>query len=72
MAPSGQDIKNAVIGIVIILIAGIVILWSNIPLIVNALFAVTGILGTGISLGLVFVLIAFIVSLPLIIIYIKK
>lgn len=72
MAPSGQDIKNAAIGIVIILIAGIVILWSNIPIIVNALFAVTRILGTGISLGLVFVLIAFIVSIPLIIMYIKK
>ncbi len=72
IAPSGQDIKNSAIGLIIILIVGILILWSNIPFVVNALLVVTRIVGIGITLGFVFGLIAFIVSIPLIIIYIKN
>jgi hypothetical protein len=72
IAPSGQDIKNAAIGIAIILGVGILVVWSNIPFVVNALLAVTRILGMGISLGFVFGLIAFIVSIPLIIVYSTK
>ncbi len=72
IAPSGQDIKNAAIGIGIILVAGILIVWSNIPFAVNALLSVTRILGRGISLGLVFGLIAVVLSIPLIVVYIRK
>jgi hypothetical protein len=72
IAPSGQDIKNAAIGIAIILGVGILVVWSNIPFAVDALLAVTRILGMGISLGFVFGLIAFIVSIPLIIVYSTK
>lgn len=72
IAPSGQDIKNCIVGIAIIFCVGILVLWSNIPWAVNALSIATRIIGMGIVLGFVFVLIAFIVSIPFIIIHIIK
>jgi uncharacterized membrane protein required for colicin V production len=72
MAPSGQDIKNSAIGIAIILIVGVLILWSKITFAVFALLTVTRVLGMGIALGFVFGMIAFVVSIPLALIYIKR
>ncbi len=72
MAPSNQDIRNSAIGIMIIILVGILILWSNIPFAADALLTVTRVLGMGIALGFIFGLIALIVSIPLIILYIKK
>ena len=72
MAPSGQDIRNSAVGIMIIVLVGILILWSDIPFAADALLTVTRVLGMGIPLGFIFGLIALIVSIPLIILYIKK
>ncbi|MEI6840585.1 MAG: hypothetical protein WCK53_04930, partial [Methanomicrobiales archaeon] len=63
---------NSAIGIMIIALVGILILWSNIPFAADALLTVTQVLGMGIALGFIFGLIALIVSIPLIILYIKK
>jgi len=69
VAPSPQDLRNAAIGIVLIALAGTLIFWSNIPWATSALLEITLLVGIGFSLGLVFGLIAFACSLPLIVWY---
>ena len=72
VAPSAQDIKNAAVGISIITLAGILILWSAIPLAVSILAEITRLISTGFVLGLSFGIIALIISFPLMILYIDK
>jgi hypothetical protein len=65
LAPSAQDLRNAAVGIVLLTLAGIMIVWSNIPPVVAVLEAGIRILEFGFTLGLVFGLFALAVSLPL-------
>jgi hypothetical protein len=64
LAPSAQDIKNAAIGIVLIVLSGLLIFLSAIPWAVSILWEITDVLGMGFALGLTFGLIALVVSLP--------
>jgi uncharacterized protein (DUF983 family) len=72
LAPSTQDIKNAAIGISIITVTGILILWSSIPLAVTLLEAITRFIGIGFTFGLMFGIIALVLSSPLIVWYVHK
>jgi hypothetical protein len=66
MAPSRQDMKNAAIGFFLLSLAGVMIVWSNIPLARDMLAAIVSLLGIGFTLGLVYGSIALVISLPLI------
>lgn len=72
VAPSSQDIRNAAIGIGIITLAGLVILWSGIPFAVSVLEEITLLVGIGFALGLVFGIIALVISVPLMIWYVHN
>lgn len=69
IAPSSQDIKNAVAGIVLITLAGIMIVWSDISVLNYLLGELMHILEVGFTLGLVYGLIVLVLSLPLLIWY---
>jgi hypothetical protein len=72
VAPSSQDIKNAAFGIGIITLLGILILWSSNTLAGNLLDGFVSLLGTGFSLGLLFGIIALVISSPMVILYVHK
>jgi hypothetical protein len=69
LAPSEQDIKNATAGFLLSALAGVMILWSKIPVAENFLTVVMHLLDLGFTLGLVYGLIALTVSLPLVLWY---
>ena len=68
-SPSTQDLKNAVAGFVILIIAGFCLLAANISAVTNGFLTILGLLGTGLAIGLAFGLIALIVSLPAFLFY---
>jgi len=72
VAPSSQDMKNAAAGIILMTLAGFLIAGSGIPLAVSVLAELVRLLGEGFTLGLVFGLVAFAVSLPLLVWYAYK
>jgi hypothetical protein len=72
LAPSTQDIKNAAIGIGIITLVGILILWSSLPLAVTILEGITRLIGIGFAFGLMFGIIALVISSPLMVWYVHK
>jgi hypothetical protein len=72
LAPSAQDMKNAAIGIGIILIAGILILLSSLPSLVNMLVSIIHLIGIGFTFGLMFEIIALVISTPLMIWYLSR
>jgi hypothetical protein len=72
LAPSAQDMKNATIGIGIILIACILILLSSLPSLVNILESLIRLIGIGFTFGLMFEIIALVISSPLMIWYLYK
>lgn len=72
LAPSAQDMKNAAIGIGIIFIACILILLSSLPALVTVLENVTRLIGIGFTFGLMFEIIALVISSPLMIWYLYK
>jgi hypothetical protein len=72
VAPSAQDIRNAAIGIGILTFAGILILWSGVPLVISILAEITRLVSIGFIFGLLFGMIALIISIPLMIVYIHK
>lgn len=72
LAPSAQDMKNAALGIGIILIAGFLILVSSLPSLVTFLESVTRLIGIGFTFGLMFEIIALVISFPLMILYLYK
>jgi hypothetical protein len=72
LAPSAQDMKNAAIGIGITLIAGFLILVSSLPSLVTVLESVTRLIGIGFTFGLMFEIIALVISFPLMILYLYK
>lgn len=70
LAPSTQDIKNAAIGIGIITLSGILILWSSLPLAVSLLEGIIRLIGIGFTFGLLFGIIALVISSPLMVWYV--
>jgi hypothetical protein len=72
IAPSIQDMKNAAIGVGIIVLTGILILWSSLPFAVNALMMIVSLIEMGFILSLVFGIIALVISSPLVILYLHK
>jgi hypothetical protein len=64
--------KNAAAGLILITLAGVLIAWSGIPWAVSVLAELVRLLGEGFTLGLVFGLVAFAVSLPLLVWYAYK
>ena len=72
LAPSRQDMKNAALGIVIIVSLGMFIIWSNFAPAVNFLDTLINFVGISFALGLGFGVIALVVSLPLVILYISR
>jgi hypothetical protein len=72
VAPSSQDMKNAAAGLILMTLAGVLIVWSGIPLAISVLAELMRLLGEGFTLGLVYGLVAFTVSLPLLFWYLYK
>jgi hypothetical protein len=68
-SPSTQDLKNAVIGILILTIAGFCLIALGIPVITSAFLTVTGLFGTGLAIGFAFELLVLLVSLPFLVFY---
>jgi hypothetical protein len=71
-APSTQDLRNAATGYCILAIAGLLILWSQVPWAVGILTGCTRIIGMGFALGLGFGLTALVLSSPLLILYLHR
>jgi membrane glycosyltransferase len=69
VAPSPQDIKNAAAGMIFLILAGVLVVWSGIPSAVYVVTELIYLLGYGFTLGLVYGLLAFAVSLPLLVWY---
>ncbi len=63
VAPSTQDLRNAILGIAAIAVIGIAILSSGIDWAVSILWQISSIIGQGFTLGLIFGLIALAISL---------
>ncbi|NMB78950.1 MAG: hypothetical protein GYA23_07620, partial [Methanomicrobiales archaeon] len=71
-APSTQDMKNAAIGIFLLSLFAAMILYSNIPFIVDLFAQAMRLLEIGFTLGLVYGLFALILSTPLILWYVYR
>lgn len=69
VSPSRQDMKNAAIGIFLLTLAGTMVLLSGIPVATGILAEFLRLLEIGFTLGLVYGLIALLISLPLILLY---
>jgi len=69
LSPSRQDIKNALAGLVILVLMGLLIIASTIPLLIDLLGSVMTPFATGLALGFAFELIAIIVTVPVMIVY---
>ena len=72
LAPSSRDLKNAAAGILLLVIAGLLIFWSEIPWAVTILAEITRFIGMGFALGLGCDLVALVISIPVIIGYIHQ
>jgi hypothetical protein len=68
LAPSRQDMKNAALGIAIIVAAGALVFWSNFSPAVSLLEDITDVIGISFGLALGFGVIALVISLPLLVI----
>ena len=68
-APSSQDMKNAIAGSLLLVLAGILIVWTGIPPAISIMDELVRLIGYGFTLGLVYGMVALIVSLPLVIWY---
>ena len=69
LSPSGQDLKNAVLGIVIFVTFCLVVIWSGCAPAIALLSLVISPMSTAFSLGIMYEMIAFIASVPFVIIY---
>jgi hypothetical protein len=72
LSPSMQDIRNAALGICIITLAGLLVLWSGIPLLVTMMDEILQLVGIGFVLGLVFGITALVLSSPLMVWYVQR
>jgi hypothetical protein len=64
LAPSMQDMKNAAAGLVILVGAGLLVIWSNVDVAVSLFSTFLYLIATGLALGLMFELLAVFVSIP--------
>jgi hypothetical protein len=64
-APSSRDMKNAAAGSALLVLAGILVVWSGNAWAISAGAELVRFLGYGFTLGLVYGFIALVVSLPL-------
>jgi hypothetical protein len=71
VAPSLQDLKNAVAGLFVLILAGFLILFSGIPVLTSAFLELIGLLGTELAIGLAFECVALVVTLPFLLFYKK-
>jgi len=69
LSPSMQDIKNALAGLVILTLLGLLVIASGIPLLIDVLGSVMTLFATGLALGFAFELIALIVTVPVMVVY---
>jgi hypothetical protein len=72
LAPSAQDMKNAAVGIGIILLGCFLILLSSLPALVSILERIIRLIGIGFTFGLMFEIIALVISTPLMVWYLFK
>jgi hypothetical protein len=68
-SPSVQDLKNAIVGLVILIIAGLCLIILNLPVITGGFLRILGLFATGLAIGLAFGLVALLVSLPALLFY---
>ena len=68
LAPSGQDMKNAALGIAIIVAGSALVFWSNFSPAISLVEAITDVIGISFGLALGFGVMALVISLPLLII----
>ena len=68
-SPSSQDLKNAIIGIILLICASVCIITVNFSTMTSVFLTILGLFGTGLGLGLTFELIALFVSLPALLVY---
>ena len=69
LSPSMQDIKNALAGLVILTLLGLLVIASGIPLLIDVLGSVMTLFATGLALGFAFELIVLIVTVPVMVVY---
>jgi hypothetical protein len=69
VAPSTQDMKNAALGSVLLLLAGVLVLLSGFEPAISLLEGLLRLLGYGFTLGFVYGLVALALSLPLLVWY---
>jgi len=69
VAPSRQDLKNAATGIIVLILAGLLILFLNIPFVTPLFVELVALLGAGLVIGLGFACIALVVTLPFLLFY---
>jgi hypothetical protein len=72
LSPSMQDIRNATFGLFILIVLGLLIIASNIPIAITLLGEVMTLFATGLTLGLMFELIALVVTIPIAGVYALK
>jgi hypothetical protein len=72
LAPSTQDMKNAAVGIGIILLVCILILLSSLPSLVSIFESIIRLIGIGFTFGIMFEIIALVISTPLMVWYLYK
>jgi hypothetical protein len=68
-SPSTQDLKNAIAGILILIIAVFCLLATGIPAVTGIFLTVIDLFGTGLAIGFAFELLALLVSLPFLVFY---
>ena len=71
VAPSRQDLKNATAGLAVLILAGFLLLFAEIPVLPGAFLELVGLLGTGLAIGLAFECVALVVTLPFLLFYKK-
>lgn len=69
LSPSLQDIRNAAPGVFILTVLGLLIIAGNIPVAITLFDWILTLFGSGLALGLLFELIALIVTIPVVVIY---
>ena len=70
-SPSTQDLKNAIIGILIIAVTVFCLLFARIPEVTGFILKICGLFSTGLAIGFAFELVALVVTLPVLLFYRK-
>jgi len=68
-SPSARDLRNAIAGLLILIIACLCLILLNLPVITGGFLVILGLFATGLAIGLAFGLVALLVSLPALLFY---